>query len=355
VLDTQLDAVQRDYLETIKRSGDALLVLLNDILDFSKIESGRMEVDIRATDLPRCIREVLDLHQLNATAKKIRLVCDIAPDLPRYALTDGSRLRQILLNLVGNAVKFTNRGEIRVSASLKPDEAGARIHIVVSDTGIGISPLQRERLFKPFTQADSSTTRRFGGTGLGLAISKRLAKLLGGDLALLDRDGPGAAFRVELPANLPGAQDSEKPAVKPEPDLFSLDPGARFGGRVPRVLVVDDNTLNRRLTTQLLHQLGAETATAASAEECFEKLTEAEFDLVLMDVQMPGMDGLDATLHLRAQDRWRTQRIVALTADAMVGDRERCLAAGMDDYLTKPLRREELARVVRESMRPRDV
>jgi PAS domain S-box-containing protein len=355
VLDTQLDAVQRDYLETIKRSGDALLVLLNDILDFSKIESGRMEVDIRATDLPRCIREVLDLHQLNATAKKIRLVCDIAPDLPRYALTDGSRLRQILLNLVGNAVKFTNRGEIRVSASLKPDEAGARIHIVVSDTGIGISPLQRERLFKPFTQADSSTTRRFGGTGLGLAISKRLAKLLGGDLALLDRDGPGAAFRVELPANLPGAQDSEKSAAKPEPDLFSLDPSARFGGRVPRVLVVDDNTLNRRLTTQLLHQLGAETAMAASAEECFEKLTEAEFDLVLMDVQMPGMDGLDATLHLRAQNRWRNQRIVALTADAMVGDRERCLAAGMDDYLTKPLRREELARVVRESMRPREV
>ncbi len=129
----------------------------------------------------------------------------------------------------------------------------------------------------------------------------------------------------------------------------------RFGGRVPRVLVVDDNTLNRRLTTQLLHQLGVETATAASAEECFEKLSEADFDLVLMDVQMPGMDGLDATLHLRAQERWRNLRIVALTADAMVGDRERCMAAGMDDYLTKPLRREELARVVRESLTGRDI
>jgi PAS domain S-box-containing protein len=357
VLDTQLDAVQRDYLETIKRSGDALLVLLNDILDFSKIESGRMEVDIRATDLPRCIRDVLELHQLNATAKKIRLVCDIAPDVPRYVLTDGSRLRQILLNLVGNAVKFTNRGEIRVSASTQSatDEKGARIHIVVSDTGIGISPIQRERLFKPFTQADSSTTRRFGGTGLGLAISKRLAMLLGGDLVLLDRDAPGAAFRVDLPAELPGAKEMPDAAVRTEPDFFSLDPGMRFGGRVPRVLVVDDNTLNRRLTTQLLHQLGAETATAASAEECFEKLAEADFDLVLMDVQMPGMDGLDATLHLRAQDRWRNQRIVALTADAMVGDRERCLAAGMDDYLTKPLRREDLARVVRESMTGRDI
>jgi PAS domain S-box-containing protein len=355
VLDTQLDSVQRDYLETIRRSGDALLVLLNDILDFSKIESGRMEVDVRATDLPQCVRDVLELQQLNATAKKIRLVCDIAPDVPRYVLTDGSRLRQILLNLVGNAVKFTNQGEIRVSVSMPPMETGSgRIHIVVSDTGVGINPVQRERLFKPFTQADSSTTRKFGGTGLGLAISKRLARLLGGDLELLDRDAPGAAFRIDLPANLPGAQEAT-PATSTETGPLAATVEARPGERMPRVLVVDDNTLNRRLTTQLLHQIGVETVTAASAEECFEKLAESNFDLVLMDVQMPGMDGLDATLHLRALERWRNQRIVALTADAMVGDRERCLAAGMDDYLTKPLRREELARVVRESMTGRDI
>jgi PAS domain S-box-containing protein len=346
VLDSPLNPSQREHLETIKGSGDALLVLLNDILDFSKIESGRMEVEIRPTDLPRCIGEVLDLYRLSAAAKGLKLTTGIAAEVPRHLLTDWSRLRQILVNLVGNAVKFTSEGEVHVTASRLPrtGESVARIRIEVSDTGIGISAEQRQRLFKPFSQADSSTTRRFGGTGLGLAISRRLATLLDGDLGLLDRNGSGSSFYVDLPALVPTEQELQTMAHEPEAELFFLEPREHFDGRAPRVLVVDDNTLNRRLTTHLLDQLGAETETAANAPECFEKLASANFDLVLMDVQMPVMDGLDATRHIRSLGS--AIPIIALTADAMVGDRERCLEAGMNDYLTKPLRREELSRVL---------
>ena len=349
VLETPLNPTQRDHLQTIKSSGDALLVLLNDILDFSKIESGRMEIEIRPVDLPRCIREVLELYQLTATAKKLTFATEVSENVPRHILTDWSRLRQILLNLVGNAVKFTAEGGVRVAASLHPaadPSEKPQLRIVVSDTGIGISAEQRERLFKPFTQADSSTTRRFGGTGLGLAISRRLATLLGGSLGILDREEPGSSFYVDLPAVVPTARELEDLTHEPDLELFSSEAPKIFNSRAPRVLVVDDNTLNRRLTTHLLHQLGAETMVAASAGECFEKLGGERFDLVLMDVQMPTMDGLDATRHIRALELERHLPIVALTADAMVGDRERCLEAGMDDYLTKPLRREELARVL---------
>ncbi|MDD5198559.1 MAG: PAS domain S-box protein [Terrimicrobiaceae bacterium] len=359
VLDTSLTHTQRDYLQTIKGSGDALLVLLNDILDFSKIESGRLEVEIRAIDLPQCIREVLDLHQPHATGKRLSLAVKIAADLPRYVLSDGSRLRQILVNLVGNAVKFTSQGGVVVSASFLPaasDRAEGRIRIVVSDTGIGIRADQRERLFQPFTQADSSTTRRFGGTGLGLAISKRLSTLLGGDLGIEDRDAPGAAFYLELPAILPTEDQIAGHAGAPDVELFSLDADEYFTGRPPRVLIVDDNTLNRRLTSHLLHHLGAESDTAASAAECFEKVASERFDLVLMDVQMPGMDGLEATRHIRSLEVANDPplAIVALTADAMLGDRERCMEAGMNDYLTKPLRRDALSRVLHAYTRRAD-
>jgi PAS domain S-box-containing protein len=350
VLETPLTPTQRDYLETIKSSGDALLTLLNDILDFSKIESGQMEVEIRPTSLSRCIDEVIGLYRPGAAAKKLSLTADIDSNVPSVVLTDASRLRQILLNLVGNAVKFTADGSVRVHAflepALRPEDPG-RIRIEVSDTGIGVSGVQRERLFKPFSQADSSTTRRFGGTGLGLAISQRLATLLDGKLGLLEQPGPGATFFVEIPARVPPEAKTNEPARDASDPLIGLRPGVR----APVVLVVDDNTLNRRLTSKLLHMLGAETDTAHSAVECFEKIASRRYDLVLMDVQMPGMDGLEATRNIRAHEAERQSArlpIVALTADAMMGDRERCLAAGMDDYLTKPLRREALARVLQD-------
>jgi len=347
VMDSPLDPSQRDHLEIIKSSGDALLVLLNDILDFSKIESGRMEIEIRPTDLPQCINEVIDLYRLSAHAKNLQLTAEIASDVPRHVLTDWSRLRQILVNLVGNAVKFTSEGAISVRAFFVPEpNATGRIRLEVSDTGIGISDEQRDRLFRPFTQADSSTTRRFGGTGLGLAISRRLARLLDGDLGLTTRDGASSTFYVDLPAIIPTEDQLAQLTREPEVEIFSVEPREHFEGRVPHVLVVDDNTLNRRLTTHLLLQLGAETTTASSAAECFERLGDRNFDLILMDVQMPLMDGLDATRRIRAEGLGGKVPIVALTADAMVGDRERCLEAGMNDYLTKPLRREELSRVL---------
>jgi PAS domain S-box-containing protein len=350
VLETPLNPTQRDYLETIKSSGDALLTLLNDILDFSKIESGQMEVEIRPADLARCIHEAIGLYRPTATAKKISLTAKIDDLVPPLVLTDPSRLRQILLNLVGNAVKFTAEGTVQVHAFLrKAPLAGSPdlVRIEVADTGIGVGRKQRERLFKPFSQADSSTTRRFGGSGLGLAISRRLAALLDGSLGLLDRPGPGATFFVEIPAKIPPHPDEDAARPDRSDPLIELRPGVR----TPTVLVVDDNPLNCRLTSKLLHLLGAQTETAQSAIDCFEKIATRRFDLVLMDVQMPGMDGLEATRHIRALEAGREEPplpIVALTADAMMGDRERCLAAGMNDYLTKPLRRAELARVLRE-------
>jgi PAS domain S-box-containing protein len=352
VLDTPLTDRQREYLRTIKGSGDALLALLNDILDFSKIESGRMEIEVRPTDLPRSIRDVMELYHLAAAAKNLRFTAETDADVPQHVLTDPVRLRQILINLVGNAVKFTpDGGAVRIHATLRRGEGDEepRIRILVEDTGIGITPEQRKRLFRPFTQADSSTTRRFGGTGLGLAISRRLAALLDGDLGLLEREGPGSVFHIDLPVRTPSAQEIEGFSHEPETEIFSREGQETLPGRAPRVLVVDDNTLNRRLTAHLLQQIGAETAVAASAQECFERLEAQGFDLVLMDVQMPVMDGRDATRHIRAQERAKGTPaipIVALTADAMVGDRERCLEAGMDEYLTKPLRRDELQRVL---------
>lgn len=349
---TPLDDTQREHLQTIRTSGDALLVLLNDILDLSKIESGHLEVEFRATDVPRCLREALELYRANALAKGLSLTLDLAPDVPPHVLTDASRLRQILLNLVGNAVKFTAEGGVEVSARLIAEDAAEtapRLRITVRDTGIGIHPEQGERLFLPFTQADSSTTRRFGGTGLGLAISKRLAHLLGGDLTLLENDGPGATFALDLPAIAPTPEQLAGDEAAPALERFPGNAVARIEP-APRVLVVDDNPTNRKLTAQLLAQLGAESETASSAKECFARLAGGTFDFILMDVQMPGMDGLEATRQIRAREAETgagRRRIVALTADAMVGDRERCLAAGMDDYLTKPLRRAELARVLR--------
>jgi len=349
LLDTPLNPTQRDYLQTVRGSGGALLVLLNDILDFSKIESGQMEIEIRPTDLRGSVQEVLDLHRPGANAKELDLSLHMAADVPARILTDPSRLRQILLNLVGNAVKFTAAGSVRIDISRRAIDGTESLRILVADTGIGISREQQERLFKPFIQADSSTTRRFGGTGLGLAISKRLANLLGGELGLLEHNGPGAQFFFDLPIDVSTEESPISASSQSVAKKFLDGAQLRIARRAPWVLVVDDNTLNRRLTSKLLHQLGAETDTAASAEECFEKVSITAFDFVLMDVQMPGMDGLEATRHIRDLET-RTGRkplvIIALTADAMVGDRERCLAAGMNEYLTKPLRRESLVRVL---------
>jgi len=350
VLDTELTPIQREYLNTIKSSGDALLVLLNDILDFSKIESGRLDVETRPVDIAGCVHEVVRLYQLRADEKGLTITVDIARDVPTFLNSDGARLRQILLNLVGNAVKFTEQGgiQIRVGIAASTDDAVETLHIRVVDTGIGVPAELKSRLFQPFSQAESSTNRRFGGTGLGLAISKRLAHLLGGDLWLEDTPEKGATFHLALPAIRSSAEEIEKTADAGR-RAQSLGTLALKSGPL-RVLVVDDNSLNRRLTMKILEQIGAQPSSAASAEECFQMLETGTFDAILMDVQMPETDGLEATREIRRREQRDGSHspipIIALTADAMSGDRERCLGAGMTGYLSKPLRRHELIRAL---------
>ncbi len=347
ILQTPLDDLQREYLDTIQRSGDALLVLLNDILDFSKIESGRLAVEFAATDLRRCLDDVVDLYLPTSHARDVGLIADLDPDVPRYLRTDPARLRQILINLVGNAVKFTPTGSVLVRVGLAQSAEAPAVRFEVTDTGIGISAEKMRHLFQPFSQADTSTTRRFGGTGLGLAISKRLAALLEGDIGIADSSEKGTTFFLEIPLVVPSegeiAEISARTPVAKAKDLVSRKP--------LRVLVVDDNPINRRLTTQLLGLLGDDSGSVASASECFAEIAAGSYDVILMDVQMPDIDGLEATRMIRegkGTAEHQTIPIVALTAGAMSEDREACFAAGMDFYLTKPIRRSALDEVLRK-------
>ncbi|HWA28588.1 MAG TPA: response regulator [Lacunisphaera sp.] len=494
LLDTPLNAEQRDWLGTIRSSGESLLTLINDILDFSKIESGRMEFDQHPVSVRRCIEEVLDLLWSKANEKKIELLHWIEADVPEWILTDGVRLRQVLVNLVGNAIKFTARGEVEVRLSLHApsgDRESPLLAINVRDTGAGIPADRVHRLFKPFSQADSSTTRKYGGTGLGLAISRNLAHLLGGDITLASstpagscfcftltanattapadaNDGPAAlqpaialggrralvvddneanrriltsmlqrwgltclGFEhpaaaieytrshddfdlaildmmmpemngVELAARLhqlpgreklplillssisredlrafnpmdhfsvvltkpirqallldavnktltpPAADAPPPPPAEPAKPAPQLDPA--LSQQMPlRILVAEDNAVNQKLISGVLRRLGYQPRIVSHGIACIDALNRETYDLVLMDCQMPEMDGYEATKRIRAGEageQHRDLRIIALTAAAMVGDRERCIQAGMNDYLTKPLQAPEIIRVI---------
>lgn len=488
--DTELNSEQRDWLATIRSSGETLLTLINDILDFSKIESGKLEMDLQPTRLARCIEEVVDLLWSKANEKQIELLVWIDPQIPDWATTDITRFRQIVLNLVGNAIKFTPSGEVEIRLEPTPSaekDATSKVSVTVRDTGVGIPADRVERLFKPFSQADSSTTREYGGTGLGLVISRRLAELLGGEVQLLKTNHDGSTFRltVEAPAcaaplgkpvsvyldedsanlkdkrvlivddnetncrilhNLAerwkmksetfadpraavsrltsGApcdiilvdmmmphmngiefaqtistdatgkdtpmilissvgqdelrkmgdvgvfgsilhkplrqsalhdaivnalgQKTEKPApIEPESSRFD----SQLATTHPLdILVAEDNPVNRKLITRLLERLGYRPELTENGRECITALTLKPFDVVLMDCQMPVLDGYDATTRIRAGAagvEYRELPIIALTAAAMVGDRERCLGAGMNDYLTKPVQPESLIKVLK--------
>ncbi len=495
LLDTPMNAEQRDWLGTIRSSGESLLTLINDILDFSKIESGRMEFDQHPVSVRRCVEEVLDLLWSKASEKKIELLHWIESDVPEWILTDGTRLRQVLLNLVGNAIKFTGKGEVEVRISVRPPAAKQQtptLLINIRDTGEGIPADRVHRLFKPFSQADSSTTRKHGGTGLGLAISRNLAHLLGGDIVLVSTTPAGSCFCFTLSANPASAPADEtelplplQPAIVLEgrralvvddneanrrilmsmlqrwgltclgfeypaaaieytrthpdfdlavldmmmPDMNGVELAARLhqlpgreklplillssisredlrgfnpmdhfsvvltkpirqalllaavnktlapiqpaaphpqpveppkpppeldpalGKLVPlRILVAEDNIVNQKLITGLLRRLGYQPHIVGHGLACLDALLRDPYDLVLMDCQMPEMDGYEATAHIRngeAGKHNRTIPIIALTAAAMAGDRERCLEAGMSDYLTKPIQAPELIRVIK--------
>ncbi|GAB5558642.1 MAG: hypothetical protein SynsKO_02890 [Synoicihabitans sp.] len=488
--DTQLSREQRDWLHTIRQSGETLLTLINDVLDFSKIESGKMDLEHIPTSVEKTVEEVIGLMWSKASEKQVELLCWLDPDLPRWISTDGNRVRQILLNLVGNAIKFTNEGEIEVRAErIAPDptKPKSRVRIQVRDTGIGIPPERVDRLFKPFSQADSSTTREFGGTGLGLAISRRLAELLGGSIELSESSAQGSTFSVTIAAPEcdapPGEKESSyvdearvdlrgkialivddnetncgiltnlferwdmksiaftKPAEalrfvtsgnkvdivlldmmmpkingielaemmrekhsaaefpilllssvgktelkrhgdlscfqsiihKPlrlssmldsvmdalatssekdptQPLIASPDDTPKLAEAHPlKILIAEDNRVNQKLITQVLKRFGYTPRLTENGREALEALETEDFDMILMDCQMPQLDGYETTRRIRKGDvgeKFKTIPIVALTAAAMVGDREQCIEAGMDHYLTKPIKSDQLGAIL---------
>lgn len=352
--ETTLDAIQKEQVDMIRRSGDALLVLLNDILDFSRIESGKMPIQPSSVDIRGCLRDVVDLYGATAQSKSLGIRIDVEEAVPSALCTDPGRLRQILLNLIGNAVKFTPSGEIVVSAKRgphDPEDGRFPLLVEVSDTGIGIPPDRIARLFKPFSQADSSTTRRYGGTGLGLAICKRLAELLGGDVALVKSSPSGSVFSLELSlVTMPAFSEPESHAdLRHRP----VNEANRRSGNW-RMLVVEDNAVNRMLAQRMLLSLGFESDAAENGLAGAEANEKNPYDIIFMDLQMPVMDGVEAAGKIREFEKRHPEcppcRIIALTADAMSGDRQRCLDAGMNDYLSKPIRRPELANALEQAI-----
>ena len=335
LLATALSAEQRAQLETIRRSSDSLLTILSDILDFSKIEAGKVKVERIPFQPRRELAEAFTLVRPSAEQKGVALILDdqAAPD---WVEGDPFRFRQILLNLMGNAVKFTDSGAVRVSASTN----GNRLRISIEDSGIGIAESTRKDLFQSFQQADASTTRRHGGTGLGLVISRELARLMGGDLGFTSSEGEGSTFWFEIDAPVVAHKPPPQPAVKRQ----RVDAG-RLATPGMRVLIAEDNEVNQHIVRHFLERSGFEVDSASNGREALAAAAKGHYEFILMDVQMPEMDGLETTSEIRQleakQKRGRTP-IIALTANAMTGDRERCLAAGMDDYLSKPVSAEEI-------------
>ncbi|PZP28354.1 MAG: hypothetical protein DI603_19515 [Roseateles depolymerans] len=341
LLDSRLEPEQHEHAATIREAGEALLTIINDILDFSKIEAGRMEIERSAFALRDCIAAAVDLIAPRAREKGLALAVDVTAQVPAGIVSDVTRLRQILLNLLSNAVKFTEVGEVRIELDARPLASGVELHFTVSDTGIGLAPEGLARLFQSFSQADASTTRKYGGTGLGLAISRRMAELMGGRMwAESDGPGQGARFHFTLQAEVATALPAGSARARHQP-------GAAQGlaERHPlRILLAEDNVVNQKLALRLLQQMGYRADLASNGLEAVESVRRQDYDLVLMDVQMPEMDGLEAARRICAEAA--RPRIVAMTANAMQGDREVCVAAGMDDYLTKPIRVDELVAAI---------
>jgi CheY-like chemotaxis protein len=484
LMETHLTPEQRDYVQTIRTSGDALLSIINEILDFSKIESGRMELERHPFELAQCVEETLDIFALQAAAKGIELAYAIEPTVPPWIVGDITRLRQVLVNLVNNAVKFTPHGfitiEVKLAAQSHPSDDGAvLLDFLVTDTGIGIPADRQSALFKPFSQVDSSTTRKYGGTGLGLAICDRLVQLMGGTIDVTSQLNQGSRFRFtiqtaagEIPAGgrvlnfggitvlavddhavnrralqncltqwgctpqlaenaphalqlatshspsiaiidhdlagqsgealieqlrarqprlpvvlLTAASDGVRQGQSTEPFVMRLPkpikpsflgecvarlmqggalpapppstaiaPHAELAREIPLdILLVEDNPVNQKVALHLLTRLGYQADAVSNGLEAVRAAEQRDYDLVFMDVQMPEMDGLAATREIRTRlPKPRQPKIVALTANAVQGDRERCLAAGMDDYLPKPVKLDELHAMVRKYFKPSD-
>ena len=340
LLETELRGAQRDYLETVKRCADALMHIINEILDFSKIEAGKLTLESIDFPLRPLVGDVMKPFALRAAQKGLDLQVRVAPDVPDRLRGDPVRLRQVLVNLVGNAVKFTQAGQVVVSVSpaAAPRSGALELLIEVADTGIGIPEDKQRLIFDAFSQADGTMTRRYGGTGLGLTISSKLAELMGGSIDLVSEFGRGSRFFVRLPF-----------ACAPSADL--ADQGT-FGTTAPkpdaktglRVLVAEDNDVNQKVAMHLLESAGHHVVVVDTGAAAIETVTREPIDLILMDLQMPDMDGIEATRAIRRLEAGTGRRtpIVAVTAHAMQGDRDRCKRASMDGYVSKPIHRDRL-------------
>ncbi len=357
VLDTPLNAEQREHLNLVRFSAESLLAIINDILDFSKIEAGKLEIESIPFRLLQSLDDLFKTCAIRARQKGLDFQFHAAPDLPDQFLGDPGRLRQILLNLIGNAIKFTAKGHVHVRASASLSAPGrALLHFSVEDTGIGIPLDVRDKIFAAFSQADGSMARRYGGTGLGLAISLRLAGMMGGKIWLQSEPQQGSTFhfQIDLPLQNSAELFSHPPSSAPAPARstqfvqISCPPSRR-------VLLVEDNAVNRALAGRILEKRGFQVTPAADGREALLAYDSGKFDLILMDIQMPEMDGFQATAEIRKREKLSGCHtpIIALTAHALKDDRDRCLSAGMDAYVTKPIRPDALFRAISDAIAPK--
>jgi len=349
--DIGLDSEEQDYVATALESSRSLLVIINDILDFSKIEAGKVALANEAFSLEHLLKSVTSTFAFQCSQKGLKVTSRLAPNTPEQVVGDMARLRQVLFNLVGNSIKFTDSGCVctYVRVLEKPSPTQLRLGFTVTDTGIGIPPDQISLIFEPFTQVDGAHSRRFMGTGLGLSIVKRLVTLMGGAIRIESTLGSGTSVHFDilagLPANARPLQDA--PPKGADNDETSMDQGPL------RILVVEDNSVSEMVITRLLYKLGHDVATAANGREAIDSLAAERFDLVFMDVQMPVMDGVEATRRIRQGEAGADNvhlPIIALTAHAMAGDKEKFVAAGMDTYLSKPLEGTALKSVIKEAL-----
>lgn len=348
LLDTELTHEQREYTEIVRKSGESMLGLINDILDFSKIEARRLELEIIDFDLRVTLEDTIDILSVKAAEAGLKLICRIPPDVPCRLKGDPGRLRQIITNLAGNAIKFTPSGEVVISAAvLSETDTSTVISFEVRDSGIGIPAARRDAIFNPFTQVDGSTTRKYGGTGLGLAICKQLVSLMDGEISVMSEEGKGSIFRFTARFEKQSGECTEIPVraetTVSETTLQSPAEGDHAG---VHILLAEDNVINQKVAQRMLDKLGYSSDVVANGLEAVQALELINYDLVLMDCLMPEMDGFEATALIRnavSSVLNHSVPIIALTANAMIGDREKCLEAGMSDYLAKPINKSELA------------
>jgi len=348
-LKTDLNPKQRDYLRKTEQSGKHLLGIINDILDFSKIEAGKIEIEQTGFDLEKVMENVANLISEKAASKGLELIFDIPPETPTNLIGDPLRLGQILVNYANNAVKFTEQGEIVIAVKVVTETADdAFLRFSVQDTGIGLTEEQMGKLFQSFQQADSSTSRKYGGTGLGLAISKRLAELMGGEVGVESEHGKGSTFWFTARLGKGDAQpEAEKQTAVVMENLASI--------RGASLLLVEDNEFNQQIARELLEDAGLLVQIADNGQQALEIVGQQSFDAVLMDMQMPVMDGLEATREIRKIEKFRELPIIAMTANVMTADIEKCQAAGMNDHVGKPIEPEELFARLLKWVKPRAV